>query len=334
MTAPPLSSIAPIAESARGDFDLDERGDDRNFYAEYRRLAAEQATLTRLVTLMTRGVKLEEVYRAVATEMRGGLPAHRDEHIRQLLEQSRRADLIDALLEGRVDQWRLSEVAAYLRLPVTGRFVVMAADAPADGAEPLPEMASKLRSLDVHSAWHLLSDVQVGVVHVRSQQKLDTVVALVSRTTDARVGVSAPFDDLRDTPGALHVARVMLRGPVDSTSSVAVFDGSLLATAAVSAPEALIKGVSAALDGFSTLPDHEREQLFQTFRVWCDTDASADDAAKVLVCHPNTVRNRLRRIEKCSGRSLSRPKDIAELSLMLEVHRLLMWSKPSLYRRP
>ena len=47
----------------------------------------------------------------------------------------------------------------------------------------------------------------------------------------------------------------MLRGPTDSTSSVAVFDGSLLATAAVSAPEAMIKTVGAALDGFGDLPD-------------------------------------------------------------------------------
>jgi hypothetical protein len=67
------------------------------------------------------------------------------------------------------------------------------------------------------------------------------VIGLLSRMTTARVGVSAPFKHLRDTPPALHVARVMLRGPTDSASSVAVFDGSILATAAVSVPEAMIK---------------------------------------------------------------------------------------------
>jgi hypothetical protein len=59
----------------------------------------------------------------------------------------------------------------------------------------------------------------------------------------------------------------MLRGLTDSTSSVAVFDGSILATAAVSAPEAMIKTVGAALDCFGDLPDDEREILFDTFRV-------------------------------------------------------------------
>jgi DNA-binding PucR family transcriptional regulator len=146
----------------------------------------------------------------------------------------------------------------------------------------------------------------------------------MSRITTARVGVSAPFEDLRDTPRALHVARVMLRGRTDSTSPVSVFDGSILSTAAVSAPEAMIKTVGAALDGFGDLPDEEREMLFETFRVWQDSDASVSVVADRLYCHPNTVRRRLRQIEKRTGRSLSRPRDVAEVCLAFEVHRRLM----------
>jgi DNA-binding PucR family transcriptional regulator len=127
----------------------------------------------------------------------------------------------------------------------------------------------------------------------------------------------------RNLAQALHVAKVMLRGPTDSTFSVAVFDGSILATAAVSAPEAMIKTVGTALDRFRDLPD-DREMLFETFRVWQDNDGSVRSAAKALTCHPNTVRHRLRRIEKHTGRSLSRPKDVAELCLAFEVHRRLI----------
>jgi len=202
--------------------------------------------------------------------------------------------------------------------------VVIAAHVPTVGDEPLPEIESKLRGIDIFSAWRLQPDVQVGIVHVASDRKLDMAVALLSRLTTVRVGVSAAFDDLRDTPRALHVARVMLRGPTDSASSVAVFDGSILATAAVSAPEVMVKTVGAALDGFGDLPDDEREMLFETFRVWQDNDASMRGAAEVLTCHPNTVRHRLRRIEKRTGRSLSRPRDLAELCLAFEVHRRLM----------
>jgi sugar diacid utilization regulator len=268
-------------------------------------------------------VRIGRFAELIATAVVAG---YRDEQKRQLLaEASQRASLIDALLEGRAfDEWSLREVAGSLRLPINGPFVVVAAHVPTGGDEPLREIESKLRSLDIFSAWRLLPDVQVGIVHVKSDQKLDIVVALMSRTTTARVGVSAAFGDLRDTPRALHVARMMLRGPTGSTSSVAVFDGSILATAAVSAPQVMIQTVAAALDGFGDLPDEEREMLFETFRVWQDTDASVGGAAAVLICHPNTVRHRLRRIEKRTGRSLSRPKDVAELCLAFEVHRRLM----------
>jgi hypothetical protein len=436
------------AEECAAEFD--ENLDDGTWYAEYRRLAAEQAALRRIATLVARGVEPVEVFGAVAEEMRRCLPAdtaglwrfesdreitivaaaadpaaltrwpvgtrtavegdtiaslvqrsgrparidsydnvagpiaararaagvsaavgvpivvdgrvwglaavgsvqhgpmpadtevrigrfaeliatavvagYRDDQKRQLLaEGPQRLSLVDALLEGRVfDEWGLREVAGSLRLPINGPFVVIAAHVRTAGDEPLPEIESKLRSLDIFSAWRLLPDVQVGIVHVESDRKLDRVVALMSRMTIARVGVSAAFKDLRDTPRALHVARVMLHGPTDSTSSVAVFDGSILATAAVSAPEAMIQTVAAALDGFGDLSDADREILFETFRVWQDNDASVRGAAEVLICHPNTVGHRLRRIEQHTGRSLSRPRDVAELCLAFEVHRRLM----------
>src|SRR4051812_22779699 len=251
---------------------------------------------------------------------------HRDEQKQQLLaDGSQRLSLVDALLDGQAfGDCSLREVACRLRLPINGPFVVVAADVPTMDVEPLPEIESKLRSLDIYSAWRLLPDLQVGIVHVASDRKLDMVIALVSRMTTVRVGVSADFKDLRATPRALHLARMMLRGPTGSTSSVAVFDGSILATAAVSAPEVMIQTTGAVLGGFGDLSDEDRETLFETFRAWQDNDASVRGAAEVLICHPNTVRHRLRRIEKHTGRSLSRPRDIAELCLAFEVHRRLM----------
>jgi sugar diacid utilization regulator len=258
----------------------------------------------------------------IATALVAG---YRDQQKRQLLgETSQRSTLIDAVLEGRiVDRWSLWEVASRLRLPTTGPFVVIAAKVPAIGREALPAIESKLRSRDVYSAWQLQPDLQVGIVHVSSERHLDEVLALVSRLATNRVGVSARFDDLRDAPHALHFAKVMLRGRQDPASQVAVFDGSILATAAVSAPEVMMKSIGSALKGFDALPKEEREVLSETFRVWQDSDASLRRAAEVLFCHPNTVRLRLRRIEKATGRSLSRPKHVAELCLAFEVHRRL-----------
>ena len=250
----------------------------------------------------------------------------REEQKRQLLgETSQRPFLIDSLLEGRaVDRWSMRETASSLRLPASGPFVVMAAKVPAIGREALPEIESKLRGRDVYSAWRLQPDLHVGIVHVKSERRLDEIVALVSRLTTNRVGVSARFGDLRDTPQALHFARVMLRGRHDEAGPVALFDGSILTTAAVSAPDVMVKLIGNALDGFDDLPDDEREMLFETFRVWQENDGSVRSVAEVLVCHPNTVRHRLRRIEKRTGRSHSRPRVVAELCLAFEVHRRLM----------
>ena len=54
---------------------LDESLDSVALYAEYRRLAAEQAALRRLATLVARGVEPLEVFGAVADEMRRCVPA-------------------------------------------------------------------------------------------------------------------------------------------------------------------------------------------------------------------------------------------------------------------
>jgi hypothetical protein len=54
---------------------FDKSVDSTQLYAEYRRLAAEQAALRRLATLVARGVEPLEVFGAVADEMRRCVPA-------------------------------------------------------------------------------------------------------------------------------------------------------------------------------------------------------------------------------------------------------------------
>jgi DNA-binding PucR family transcriptional regulator len=211
---------------------------------------------------------------------------------------------------------------------------VIAAEVAVPGAEALPGIESKLRSMDVFSAWRLLPDLHVGIVHVHTQGQLDNVLALVSRMAIGRIGVSARFDDLHEAAHALRYARVTLRGRPEPGVNVTMFDGSILATAAVSAPEVMVKLAAPIIDAFDGLALSERDVLFETFRVWLDTEGSLREAGEILFCHPNTVRYRLHRIEQRTGRSLTRPRDVAELSLALEVHRRLMWQRDHPVRRP
>jgi hypothetical protein len=248
-------------------------------------------------------------------------------------EQSRRLDndetdrsvLFDSLLHGWLPEpqglWGLADA---LRLPSSGPYIVIAAELPAVAATALPEIESKLRGVDVFSAWRLLPDLHVGVVHVSTDTHLANVLALISRMATTRVGASARYEDLRETALALRHARLMLGESVDAAKPVAVFDGSILACAAVSAPEVMIKLVKPTMRCFAALNGDERQVLFETFRAWLDSDGQVAAAAELLFCHPNTIRHRLRRIEKCTGRSLSRPRDVAELCLVFEVNRRLL----------
>jgi hypothetical protein len=283
-------------------------------------VATEHMNDEALRTLTAKLRAAEDIYtRAMAA-------GYRREQTRRLAsDQSERSVLIDSLLHGRLlEQRSVWEVADALRLPSAGPYVVIAGEVPVVGSAALPEIESKLRSMDVFSAWRLLPDLHVGIVHVQADTHLANVLALVSRMATGRVGVSAGFDDLRDTAQALRCARLMLRGHADPTALVAVFDGSILASAAVSAPEVMVKLVSPVMQCFAELSDDERQILFETFQVWLENDGQFGSAAEVLFCHPNTVRYRLHRIEQRTGRCLSRPRDVAELCLAFEVHRRLM----------
>jgi PucR C-terminal helix-turn-helix domain/GGDEF-like domain len=251
---------------------------------------------------------------------------YRQEQTRRVVgDEAQRSVLIDALMHGRLfERCSVWEAADYLRLPSAGPFVVIAADIARSGMDALPDIEAKLRSLDVSSAWRRLPDVQVGIVHVNNDRHLAAVLALVSRVAIARAGVSARFDDLRDTPRGLRQARVTLRGRAEPGSPVSVFDGSILATAAVSAPDVMVELASPVMECFADLSEEEREILFETFRAWRDHDGSMRTAGEMLFCHPNTVRYRMHRIEQRTGRSLTRPRDVAELCLAFEVHRRLI----------
>jgi hypothetical protein len=233
--------------------------------------------------------------------------------------EAEKAALTEALLDGRLStQASLWEVADLLRLPTRGPFVVVAAQAPSVGRQALPGIAVKLRSVDLYSAWRLLPDQQIGIAHVPSERSRDELLEILRRSSSARVGVSQQFDDLADTAAALRHARLALNGR-GGTTEVMVFDDSVLAIAAVMAPEIDIELAASVLGSLQDLPPEDKDVLFKTFRAWMNHRGSHAAAAAELFCHPNTVRYRLRRIEESTGRDLSAPRELAELCLAFEI---------------
>ena len=249
--------------------------------------------------------------------------AYRQQTTHQVLEdEAERAALTEALLDGRnLTDYAVWEVAQLLRLPISGPYVVIAATCPTVGKQALPGIAAMLRSADIFSAWRLLPDIQIGIAHVSTESKRDAVVELLERQATTRVGVSPPFNDLTDTAQALRYARVALNTRSSRTGGVTVFEDSLLAVAAVSAPEVTNKVAAIILGQFDDLSSEEKGVLFETFRVWLAQKGSTANTAAQLYLHPNTVRHRLRRIEEHTGRSLAVPDQLAELCLAFEIRK-------------
>lgn len=244
--------------------------------------------------------------------------AHRERTTEQALDDAaERAALAEYLLQGRIpsDQ-SLWEIATLLRIPTTGPYLAVAAAAPEIGRQPLPGVVDRLRAIGVYSAWRLLPDQQIGIVHAPTTEVRAQVIDLFRRIAADRVGVSAPFAELRDTPQGLSFARRELAGP---GTGVSVFDGSVLGTAAIAAPETTVELARGVLRELYRLPGDDSAPLMETFRAWVAHDGNVKEAAAELYVHPNTVRHRLRRVEQLTGRSVSSPRELSELCLAFEV---------------
>jgi DNA-binding PucR family transcriptional regulator len=76
------------------------------------------------------------------------------------------------------------------------------------------------------------------------------------------------------------------------------------------------------LGSLNRLPDEDRALLVGTLRTWLACGGSVDTAAKTLFCHPNTVRYRLNRVTEHTGRSLTDPRAVTELTLALQADYL------------
>ncbi|MCC0099720.1 helix-turn-helix domain-containing protein [Streptomyces flavotricini] len=63
------------------------------------------------------------------------------------------------------------------------------------------------------------------------------------------------------------------------------------------------------------LPAEDRRVLLTTLGTWLTCQGSTTYAAQRLYCHRNTVSNRLRRLERLTGRTLSDPAHVVELAL-------------------
>lgn len=248
---------------------------------------------------------------------------YQDEVARRLVGRQReRSAMVQALIDGRLpDTVELWNAADALRISVHGPYVVVCAELASVGRSVLPDVEDHLSALGISSAWRLQPDVEIGIVRLGPSAKLDLVVDRLREYPATRIGVSPPIDDLADTATALRHARIAMTGCRPDRSPVTVFDRDLLAVTAAAAPDVMDRVAANVLRPLDDLPDHDREALLDTLEAWLDNGGSAERAAQALFVHPNTVRQRLRKLEQRTGRAVTEPRAAAELCIALEAVR-------------
>lgn len=220
-----------------------------------------------------------------------------------------RAVLVEAVLDGDADD--LWEVAQSLKLPLTGVFIVIAAEASDLGHDPLPRIEPMIAALGVNSAWRLESNQALAVLALPAPDRESSVLDLLQRQATGRVGVSPTFPHLRNAPQARRLAQLALErsGPGELTQ----FQDTPLDRLVAAAPRAALETSRVVLGALLTLPPDDQQLLLTTFEEWLRAEGSVKDTAAAMFCHPNTVRYRLRRLESKTGRSLTVPGQLAEL---------------------
>ena len=105
-------------------------------------------------------------------------------------------------------------------------------------------------------------------------------------------------------------------------SRIVRLDQRLPTALVVSQPELAARLIADVFGPLLELDPADRAVLLETLDAWLEYGGSAGRAAARLYCHRNTVFNRLRRLEQLTSRSLSRPRDLIEMTLALDAFRL------------
>lgn len=250
-------------------------------------------------------VLVADAYRQVAN----GLASRDTERVRLVLA---------ALLESGGDPCSTRDAASILDLPPDGRFAVAVVR-----AEPpygrLPRTEPEIPGIRILR--HTQGQRHVLVAHLRDLP-LDALADGLDAGPGLRIGISPVVRGLDRLPRARDMAALALR-TCRTDGEIARLDSRLPDGLLVSRPDLSTELARQVLRPLHELQPADRQTLFDTLTLWVESGGSAAQAARRMLCHRNTVLNRLRRCEQITGLDLTRPRDVMRLVLALDAERLL-----------
>ncbi|MBT2511633.1 helix-turn-helix domain-containing protein [Streptomyces sp. ISL-98] len=226
--------------------------------------------------------------------------------------------VLAALLETRNEPGFARSAAAILDLPLDGRYAVAVVGAtPPYGRAPrtAPEVPG------IRILRHTCGPRDVLVAHL-GDRPLDVLASGLDAGPGFRIGISPVVQGLGSLARAHDMAGLALR-TCRADGEIARLDSRLPDGLLISRPDLSAELAHGVLRPLYDLEPADRDTLFDTIGIWIENGGSAVQAARRMFCHRNTVLNRLRRLEQITGLALTRPRDLVQLTLALDAHRLL-----------
>ncbi|MEU5656985.1 helix-turn-helix domain-containing protein [Streptomyces sp. NPDC047737] len=224
--------------------------------------------------------------------------------------------LLDALLEGRCEPGLAARAASCLGLDEQGRYVVVVLREGGGGPAGAAMDADGLRAVRRRRG-----DREIVVVALGDRDPAE-LIELLARRCPGPGGTGPVADGLAGLGTARRLAEVALLTCPPGTTGIVRLEERLPAALVVSQPELSALLVADVLGPLLALEAADRALLVRTLDAWLECGGSAGRAAGRLYCHRNTVLNRLRRLERLTSRSLSRPREMIEMTLALDAFRL------------
>ncbi|MFE9858190.1 PucR family transcriptional regulator [Streptomyces sp. NPDC005780] len=230
-------------------------------------------------------------------------------------DELQRLLLLDALLNGKTADWAmLGGTGASLGLPEQGPYICVVAE-----HSDVTAMEQALLRNGLRSAWRPRPDGLAGIVALPDpavapgSSRLPgpaLVLGVVGAAVMGRAGLSPAYGRLRESADALRLAALARASLPAGTHRAVTLDHDPAAALVAAGHDLALRLAVTLLDPVLAAPD--RKDLMETLTAWLDSDTgSTTEIAETLYCHRNTVRNRLDRVSRLTGRSLFRPADVA-----------------------
>ncbi len=235
----------------------------------------------------------------------------------RIAEEEREQHLDVLFAPGPIEAGRKFLSAEMLGLPRDGRFLVIAKA----GVDRATQEAwdSVLAHRGARVLWRHSPGRAVGLISVNpsAPEWAELPRHLDVGDTD-RLGVSSSFSAVEDAAHALHQALMALESIPRKEKGVRHYGDDPLGCLIAGSADDAIDLSRIVLGELMALQPVTQESLLETLITWFDAGGSIDKAARTLFCHRNTIRYRLRNVEKITGLHLKDPRDAAQLYLAVQ----------------